>query len=270
MSKLIEVGRFKPEEVLPYTMPPHPPERCFDIGNGISYCVNMRSLRYQTFNKSRKCVCCGLEGTIMLLEYSKPGKVVPGQFADFQRPHFNLYAELPGGKLILMTKDHIIPVSKGGPDHVDNLQTMCSRCNRLKSDQDISLENLKKKAEIPDPVKKSERPCRFRTRKEEVLKLTVTQKFVFIDLPNGFPARKRRELRFFCRYISLMLNPVKVTMEGTFDEKGILMMPQERDCTGKYIFFSWDELKMGYFLFIRVKPEEKVQELEMQSIGAVV
>lgn len=83
--------------------------------------VNVESLRLQCFKRSKVCVGCGLTGTIMSLDTFKTNSVRQGY-------HFNLYAK-EDGKTRLMTKDHIIPKSKGGPNHLDNLQTMCDRCN---------------------------------------------------------------------------------------------------------------------------------------------
>ena len=31
--------------------------------------------------------------------------------------------------------DHVIPQSRGGTDHPDNLQLLCSHCNRVKGDR---------------------------------------------------------------------------------------------------------------------------------------
>lgn len=44
----------------------------------------------------------------------------------------NLYAVDEAGNEVLMTKDHIVPHSKGGIDDISNYQTMCVRCNQKK------------------------------------------------------------------------------------------------------------------------------------------
>jgi hypothetical protein len=77
--------------------------------------------------KGVKCVCCGIEGQFFLKLKSKITKVT-------EPWHFNLYAE-KDGELILMTKDHIIPKSKGGPNHLSNYEPMCEHCNLKKGDK---------------------------------------------------------------------------------------------------------------------------------------
>lgn len=86
--------------------------------------VSLGSQRLQLFSKNHTCVACGITGSVFRLE---------AHSSDVNRPHLNLYAE-KDGKWILMTKDHIVPKSKGGPDHPDNLQTMCHVCNETKGD----------------------------------------------------------------------------------------------------------------------------------------
>lgn len=90
------------------------------------YRVKTHSLRYKTFRKSRCCVACGLEGSFFALHKSD----CPSEPED--RAHLQFWAALPDGNLRLMTKDHIIPKSRGGGDHLKNMQTMCSRCNTEK------------------------------------------------------------------------------------------------------------------------------------------
>ncbi len=88
--------------------------------------IKVRSNRLQCFKRSKICVGCGLVGTIMSVDTFISD-------SDRQGFHFNLYGE-KDGKSRLMTKDHIIPKSKGGPNHLDNLQTMCDHCNNKKGD----------------------------------------------------------------------------------------------------------------------------------------
>lgn len=86
--------------------------------------INMASDRYKVFSASKKCVGCGLEGSMMAMEKSEKDVSY----------HFNMYG-FDGINEILFTKDHIIPESKGGKNHVSNYQTMCVICNGKKSNK---------------------------------------------------------------------------------------------------------------------------------------
>lgn len=90
--------------------------------------VNVKSLRLNVFKeKGTKCVCCGLEGAFFAKEKA----------VENESYHFNLYAIDSKGEEVLMTKDHIVAKSKGGPDHIDNMQTMCTKCNVEKDSMSV-------------------------------------------------------------------------------------------------------------------------------------
>lgn len=89
--------------------------------------IYMDSHRYWVFkHKGTVCVTCGLEGTHFAKERA----------GDVESYHFNLYG-IRDGKEVMMTKDHIIPKSKGGIDHLDNYNPMCYDCNQEKGDKII-------------------------------------------------------------------------------------------------------------------------------------
>lgn len=105
------------------------------------YQIYKDSWRYRTFyQKGLRCACCGRIGTYFKLKADSK---------NIERAHFNLFSE----DGTLMTKDHIIPRSKGGPDCIENFQTMCEECNKKKRDTmpeiipDVELVH-RKKAEI--------------------------------------------------------------------------------------------------------------------------
>ena len=85
----------------------------------------MSSDRLECFRRNATCVTCGLTGNVFRMETNK------GQAT----PHWNFYHKAENGKLTLMTKDHIVPLSKGGEDNISNLQTMCTHCNNRKGDK---------------------------------------------------------------------------------------------------------------------------------------
>lgn len=88
--------------------------------------IKGNSQRYQTFfTKGCKCVVCGIEGKYFAKERHLQNKSY----------HLNLYAVDDNGDEILMTKDHIIPHSKGGIDDISNYQTMCKLCNEAKGNK---------------------------------------------------------------------------------------------------------------------------------------
>lgn len=131
-ASLIQIAEFTPAEVLPYvqaTQKGLDPHRVY-----AGYRVDMTSQRYAVFSKSLTCAICGITGSVFRLEYNssdtnrKPDKA-----------HLNLYACSPvtGVADLLMTKDHIIPKSKGGKNQLSNYRTACAVCNSTRGNKDI-------------------------------------------------------------------------------------------------------------------------------------
>lgn len=86
--------------------------------------VGVGSLRMRCFGEEGLvCKRCGLVGVKFAKEKSHPRD---------SGYHLNLYALDAKGHEVLMTHDHIVPRSKGGKNHISNVQTMCMPCNSLK------------------------------------------------------------------------------------------------------------------------------------------
>ena len=134
-QQVIHIAEFPFDAVFPYiTMPSttgSDEKREYVVGDK-SYSVRMTSDRYFVFRDNPNCIACGLEGKKMILDIN------PGD----QSPHFNLYGE-EKGRLVLMTKDHILAKSKGGQDVFDNYQVCCSLCNNLKGNYDLTYEQVR-------------------------------------------------------------------------------------------------------------------------------
>jgi hypothetical protein len=94
------------------------------------YPVKGDSQRYYVFRKSLVCVKCGIRGNVFRLQTFRNKSENP-------TAHFNLYAVTPTGTR-LMTKDHVIPKSKGGQNGFGNYVTMCDKCNREKGNDYVA------------------------------------------------------------------------------------------------------------------------------------
>lgn len=90
--------------------------------------VKMTSQRYEVFKRSIVCCECGITGEYFAIEKTMPDHVTMNY-------HLNLYAIDDDGEEVLMTKDHILPKSKGGEDILSNYQTMCQPCNTEKGNK---------------------------------------------------------------------------------------------------------------------------------------
>jgi hypothetical protein len=122
VSNYFRASLFTIEETFQYLDAAERGVAWFPGPDGYPLPANSTSLRYQVFRQSHVCVRCGLPGAYFALEKSIHEE-------NARKWHLNLYGIGPDGREILFTKDHIIPVSKGGPDTLKNLQTMCEICN---------------------------------------------------------------------------------------------------------------------------------------------
>ena len=96
-----------------------------------------------------KCIHCKVEGIYFAIERSEHVKKNEKDW------HLNLYALTYELREILMTRDHIIPKSKGGSDGLKNSQTLCTHCNCKKADKlpDVSTEWINTATDVGDSTR---------------------------------------------------------------------------------------------------------------------
>lgn len=96
-----------------------------DVDGDLTY-VNLIGM--QMF-KAKGCNCNSCDTTGMFFRKEKTDGPPDKVFCNW---HLNLYAVDYLGREILMTKDHTVPRSEGGPDTLENLEPMCKKCNNKK------------------------------------------------------------------------------------------------------------------------------------------
>ena len=146
---MITLAEFSVEFILPF-LGLNNPRIPLQTDEG-EYLIRTGSTRLACFRRSLKCVQCGKEGNIFLLQRHQmvvqkvtsrcyidkncPGCTPhkdPHMHVMGDHPHLNLYHRDSNKMFHLMTQDHIRPRSKGGASDLSNLQTMCAKCNQEK------------------------------------------------------------------------------------------------------------------------------------------
>jgi hypothetical protein len=107
--------------------------------------VNIGASRLRAIKKSPECACCGIRAN----ECSVDLDVKATKKTNTMQYHINFYA-LTGNSnrrdqqhMILFTKDHVVPRSKGGEDSEENTQVLCFNCNTFKLNSEITLDQMK-------------------------------------------------------------------------------------------------------------------------------
>lgn len=121
-----QLAELNPDQVLDLISsdPNACPRWTFEIGTS-SYSVRTCTQKLNLLKANPRCVTCGRIGSKFVIERDwNKGK------NRYDKPHLNFYS----ADNILMTKDHIIPKSKGGLNDISNYQTMCEICNVAKDD----------------------------------------------------------------------------------------------------------------------------------------
>lgn len=123
--------KFELNEVLPHIGAVDPTKFWVPSENRSMTVKHLSSQRMLLIKRTQCCAACLVPGTHFWLEHS-----------GYMPPHFNLYATSYYGGEMLMTMDHILPRSKGGKIHENNIQLLCAKCNHVKRDFIIGVDQI--------------------------------------------------------------------------------------------------------------------------------
>ena len=93
--------------------------------DGVSFTYDPEKVK--TFQRSCKCIACGLEAEFIHIERNTKSK-----HEIYSNFHINLYGSRKDRK-VMLTVDHDILRSMGGADDSSNYNTMCEQCNMRRS-----------------------------------------------------------------------------------------------------------------------------------------
>ena len=132
-DKTERIKEFTVEELLPYTGRDKPKIVYED------YSARTDTRTLQCFAEHGiECYLCGLKGEFFVMEKNLRTEQI----------YLHLYGVDTDDEVIMMTKDHIVPKSRYGPNTLDNLRTMCERCNNVLSQLNQARYRIKKRRDL--------------------------------------------------------------------------------------------------------------------------
>lgn len=133
IRNMVRLKTFTLDEGIDYLYTAHLQGRKIN-GRCVEKTTGSKATRLEMFRRGGTvCVKCGIKGTVFYIEHHKNEHVFPYAI--------NLYGIDKNGYEVMMTWDHIIPVSFGGSDKIENAQCMCRRCNERKGNT-LSLKEM--------------------------------------------------------------------------------------------------------------------------------
>lgn len=151
-----------------------------------------------------------------------------------QKPYCELCGARPSSSnIVQLDIDHIIPVSKGGSDELENLQVLCAQCNRAKGNQ-----NLKSAALAHAEHLDEQNDCIFcKLPAERILYQDTYIKII----KDAYPVSKGHTLIIPMRHTAQALELSTIEMSAVFNKaKDICksLQESEKDISGFNIGFN--------------------------------
>jgi len=108
----------------------------------MNFPVNIGSHKFHVM-RDRTCACCGVIGTRTFIGVYQDKETGESGY------NLRLYAETKDKPdmtphLVLMTRDHIVPLKDGGADELENLQCLCYLCNSMKESLGVDIKAIRK------------------------------------------------------------------------------------------------------------------------------
>ena len=124
-------GTHRPEEVKKKIREAQEGEKSYNYKHGFSVGENRK--KYRNFIETRRKI-------------RKLGNGGIHTFGDWQTLKAQYNWTCPSCRKlepnIKLTEDHIIPISKGGSDNIENIQPLCMQCNQKKMTKIIRFKNI--------------------------------------------------------------------------------------------------------------------------------